>query len=223
MGVLERPLRGRRFCPGQEADAAFDLKSGTQKASYPLPGDRTLCNDSVVGPDGALYVTDSFNPHVLRLKPGAKEFEVWATDDRFTVKDGAGLDGIAFGSDGNLYVNLFNGNALFRIDVNKDGSSGKVTLLQPSQKIALCDGMRKLGNNTLLMVEGTGNLDIITVEGDKAKVDVVKSGWKTPVSVVQVGDIAWVLEGQLPSLFDAQKAGPPSLPFRADAVPLPRH
>jgi hypothetical protein len=30
-----------------------------------------------------------------------------------------------------------------------------------------------------------------------------------------------VLEGQLPSLFDPKKAGPPSLPFRAHAVPLP--
>jgi sugar lactone lactonase YvrE len=210
--------------PGAETNPALGvrLKSGTQKASYPLPGDRTLCNDSVVGPDGALYVSDSFNPHVLRLKPGAKQFEVWAKDERFTVKDGAGLDGIAFGGDGNLYVNLYNGNALFRIDVGKDGKAGKVTQLQPSQKIALCDGMRKLGNNTLLMVDGTGNLDIITPEGDNAQVKVLKSGLKTPVSVVQVGNIAWVLEGQLPSLFDAKKAGPPSLPFRAYAVPLPQ-
>ncbi|MBV8573741.1 MAG: hypothetical protein JOZ58_01700, partial [Acetobacteraceae bacterium] len=211
--------------PGQKPTQlkAFDLKTGTQKASYPLPGDRTLCNDAVVGPDHALYVTDSLQPHVLRLKPGAKEFEVWATDDRFTVKDGAGLDGIAFGGDGNLYVNLYNGNALFRIDVNKDGSAGKVTELQPSQKIALCDGMRKLGNNTLLMIEGTGNLDIVTPDGDRAKIEVVKSGFKIPVSVVQVGNVAWVLEGQLTSLFAREKAGPPSLPFRAYAVPLPQH
>lgn len=201
---------------------AFDLKTGTQKASYPLPGDRTLCNDIVIGPDGAAYVTDSWQPHVLRLKPGAKNFEIWATDDRFTVKGGAGLDGIAFGGDGNLYVNLYNGNKLFRIDVNKDGSSGKVTELQPSQKIALCDGLRKFGSNQLLMIEGTGSLDIITPEGDKAKVEVVKGGFKTPVSVVQVGNTGWVLEGQLPSFFDPKKNGPPSLPFRIYGVPLPQ-
>jgi len=157
----------------------------------------------------------------LRLRPGTSQFEIWATDERFRVKDGAGLDGIAFGGDGNLYVNLYNGNALFRIDLDKDGKAGKVTELQPSQKIALCDGMRKLGSNTLLMIEGTGSLDIITVNGDKAQVKVVRGGFKTPVSVVQVGTTAWVLEGQLPSLFDPKKAGPPSLPFRAYAVPLP--
>jgi sugar lactone lactonase YvrE len=197
---------------------AFDLKSGAPKGSVPLPGQRTFCNDIAIGPDGAAYVTDSFNPHVLRLKPGASAFEVWATDDRFTVKNGAGLDGIAFGGDGKLYVNLYNGNALFQIDVNSDGSAGKVTQLQPSQPIALCDGMRKLGTNTLLMIEGTGKLDRVSVDGDHAKIDLLKSGYKTPVSVVQVGDIAWVLEGQLTDLFGPHPGKPG--PFRAYAVSL---
>jgi sugar lactone lactonase YvrE len=200
---------------------AFDLKSGPLKASYPLPGNRTLCNDIAIGAGSSAYVTDSWQPHVLRLKPGAREFEIWATDPRFTVKSGAGLDGIAFGGDGNLYVNLYNGNKLFRIDVNKDGSAGKIAELQASQKIALCDGMRKFGNHQLLMIEGTGNLDTITPEGDNAEVQVVKNGFRTPVSVVQVGSIGWVLEGQLASLFNPKKAGPPKLPFRAYAVPLP--
>ncbi len=210
--------------PGQKPTQlkAFDLKTGQLKASYPLPGDRSLCNDIVIGADGSAYVTDSWQPHVLRLKPGAKQFEIWATDDRFTVKNGAGLDGIAFGGDGNIYVNLYNGNKLFRIDVNQDGSAGKVTELQPSQPIALCDGLRKFGNSQLLMIEGTGNLDIITPEGDKAKVQVVKDGFRTPVSVVQVGNIGWVLEGQLTSLFDPKKNGPPQLPFRVYPVRLPQ-
>lgn len=198
----------------------FDLKTGEPKGSVDLPDEHSLCNDIAIGPHGSAYVTDSFNPKVLRLKPGAKEFEVWATDPRFTVKTGAGLDGIAFGADGNLYVNLYHGNKLFRIDVNSDRSAGKVTELQPSEPIALCDGMRKFGND-LLMIEGTGKLDQIAVEGDHAQVKVLKSGWKVPVSVVQVGDVAWVLEGQLGSLFDPKKNGPPG-PFRAYAVPLPQ-
>ncbi len=214
---------GVTIAGGQKPTAlkAFDLKTGALKGSIPLPGDRSLCNDIVIGPDGSAYVTDSWQPHVLRLKPGARQFEVWATDGRFTVKNGFGLDGIAFGSDGNLYVNLYTGNALFRIDANKDGSAGKITELQPSQKVALCDGMRKLGHDTLLMIEGTGNLDIVTVEGDRAKIDVVKSGYKAPVSVVQLGNTAWVLEAQLGSLFAPKKNGAPRLPFRVYAVPLP--
>jgi hypothetical protein len=106
--------------------------------------------------------------------------------------------------------------------VNKDGSAGKVTQLQPSKPIALCDGMRKFGHNTLLMIEGTGSLDIITPNGDKAQVQVVKGGFHVPVSVWQVGNIGYVLEGQLGSLFDPKKNGPPNLPFRAYAAPLPQ-
>lgn len=197
---------------------SFDLRSGAPKGSVALPGARALCNDIAIGPDGAAYVTDSFNPHVLRLKPGATAFEVWATDDRFAVAKGAALDGIAFGGDGNLYVNLYNGNALFRIGVNRDGSAGKVTQLRPSQPIALCDGMRKFGADTLLMIEGTGKLDRVTVAGDNAKIDVLKSGYKTPVSVVQVGNVAWVAEGQLTFLFQPTSGKPG--PFHVYAVPL---
>ncbi|MDQ2803074.1 MAG: hypothetical protein M3Y41_10455, partial [Pseudomonadota bacterium] len=140
--------------PKPVALKSFDLKSAAPKGSVALPDKRSFCNDIAIGADGAAYVTDSFNPHVLRLKPGAAAFEVWATDKRFTVQKGAALDGIAFGADGNLYVNLYNGNALFRINVNRDGSAGKVTQMQPTQPIALCDGMRKFGSDGLLMIEG---------------------------------------------------------------------
>src|SRR6187397_1265397 len=127
---------------------SFDLKTGASKGSVPLPGDRTLCNDIAIGPDGAAYVTDSLSPHILRLKRGSGQFEVWATDPRFEVKGGAGLDGIAFGSNGNVYVNTFNGNGLFEVEV-KDGNAGRVTQLETSRLIELPDGMRHYGANTL--------------------------------------------------------------------------
>jgi sugar lactone lactonase YvrE len=203
---------------------SFDLKTGASKGSVSLPGDRTLCNDIAVGPDGAAYVTDSFNPHVLRLKPGSSQFEAWATDPKFEVKGGAGLDGIAFGGDGNAYVNTFNGNGLFKIEVNQDGRAGRVTQLETSRPIELPDGMRRYGNNTLLMIEGAGRFDLVTVDGDKAEVVTLKDGYSGPVSVTRVGNTAWVLEGQLPFLLDPKmKDQKPKLPFRAYAVPLPAH
>src|SRR5262249_2522556 len=62
---------------------AFDLTSGKPKSSVALPGDKQFCNDMTLGRDGALYVADSLNPVVLRLKPGATSFETWARDERF--------------------------------------------------------------------------------------------------------------------------------------------
>lgn len=197
----------------------FDLHTGAVKGSVPLPGDRTFCNDIAIGPDGAAYVTDSFSPHVLRLAPGSKQFTVWATDPRFTVAKGAGLDGIAFGSDGNVYVNLYNGDKLFQIDVNKDGSAGKVVELQTSRALDRPDALRRFGTGSLLMIEGGGRLDKVTINGEQAQIDTLKSGYDVPVSVVQVGHTAWVLEGQLDHLFDS-KLGKPHA-FHAYAVDLP--
>ena len=197
----------------------FDLSTGAPKGSIPLPGDRALCNDIAIGPDGAAYVTDSFNPHVLRLAPGSDRFTIWSTDPRFTVAQGAGLDGIAFGSDGNVYVNLYNGNKMFRINVNRDGSAGAVDELRTSRPLDRPDALRRFGTNTLLMIEGGGRLDMITVSGDDAKVDPLKGGYDVPVSVVQIGHTAWVLEGQLDHLFNP-KLGPPHA-FRIDPVVVP--
>lgn len=211
---------GVRLTEGKKPVAlkSFDLTSGAPKASIPLPGDRTLCNDMVTAPDGTLYVTDSFSPHILRLKPDARQFEVWAEDPRFSVKEGAGLDGIAIGADGNVYTNTFNGGGLFRIERRKDGSAGKVTQLMTSRKLVLPDGLRSYGDK-LLMIEGEGRLDLVSVDGDKASIEVVKDGYKAPVSVTKVGQTLWVLEGQLPHLFDP-KTGKPD-PFQATSLAAP--
>jgi sugar lactone lactonase YvrE len=92
--------------PGDAKGAAlklFDLKSGVLKGSFALKDSKSLCNDIAIGSDGTAYVTDSFTPNVYSLKPGGSALEVFATDPALTpAKDGVGLDGIAFGSDGNL-------------------------------------------------------------------------------------------------------------------------
>ena len=200
---------------------AFDLRTGAGKGRTPLPGDRAFCNDVAIGPDGAAYVTDSLNPRILRLRPGAGEFEVWATDDRFASRaGGAGLDGIAFGGDGALYVDTFTPGGLFRVEV-RDGAAGPVTALKPSRPLTLPDGLRRYGADTFLMAEGGGTLDLVTVAGDEARVETLAGGLAGPVSVTRVGDAAWVAEGQLKYVFDPKLRGEkPSLPFRLRAVPL---
>lgn len=201
---------------------AFDLTTGEAKGSTPLPGGPTLCNDIALGPDGSAYVTDSFNPHILRLKPGGSEFETWASDPRFTPpKGGAGLDGIAIGSDGAIYVNTFTAGGLFKVAMT-DGRAGEVTALQTSRKLTLPDSLRRYGSDTFLMIEGGGSLDLVTVKGGTAEISTIKDGFAGPVSVTQVERTAWVAEGQLDHLLDPEtKKQPPRLPFHLHAVPLP--
>ena len=202
----------------------FDLTTGAGKVSVPLPGGaKALCNDIAIGPDGSAYVTDSLAPEILRLKPGAKTFEVWASDPQFAPPaKGAGLDGIAFGADGDLYVDLFNKAELFRVAV-KDGKAGAVTKLTSSRKLVLTDALRPTdGGRAFLMIEGAGRLDRVTVSGDQAKVETLKDGLAGPTGVAEVSGTAWVSEGQLPYLL-GQKTGSPALPFDLRAVPLPAH
>ena len=191
---------------------AFDLASGKGKAAYKFAGSANLCNDMTVAEDGTVYVTNSLTPQILKLAPGAKDLEVFIEDKQFQPPKGAGLDGIAFGGDGNLYVNTFNGGELFRVDV-KDGKAGAVTKLATSRPLGLPDGLRNVGGNTFLMIEGSGSLDRVTVDGDKATIETIKDGLKEPTAFAKVGSTAWVAEGQLSHLFDAKTNGPPQLPF----------
>src|SRR5258708_30625032 len=87
----------------------FDLRTGAARRSVALPGAHPYCNDIAIDASGAVYVTDSSGPNVLRLRPGATTFETFASSDQFLPPPGggAGLDGIAFVGDGTLYVTMF--------------------------------------------------------------------------------------------------------------------
>jgi hypothetical protein len=204
----------------------FDLKSGAPKASYDMPaatiaGQTPLCNDMIIAADGTVYVTDSLSARILRLKKGASALETWATDPRWDAK-GPQLDGIAMLADGNLYANIFEGDGLYRIEIKPDGSAGAITKLETSRKLHHSDGLRRFGPQSLIMVEGekVGTLDLITISGNSAKVETVKDGFDGPVSLVQVGDVAYVLDDPLRYLFDPELSKKPGPPVRA-TVKLP--
>src|SRR3984885_6392035 len=163
----------------------FDLASGAPKGSFPLKDPKSLCNDIAVGGDGTAYITDSFAPNVYSLKPGGAALEVWATDPMLApAKDGVGLDGIAMGADGNLYVTTYIPAALFKIAV-KDGKAGAITALKTSRPLDHADAMRTFGDS-LLLIEGAGRLDKITIKGDEAQIETVQDGFAETVSGRQV-------------------------------------
>jgi hypothetical protein len=196
----------------------FDLASGTPKGTFALSDPKSLCNDVAVGSDGTAYITDSFTPNVYSLKPGGTALEVWATDPMLApAKDGVGLDGIAFGADGNLYVTTYIPAALFKITV-KDGKAGAVTALKSSRPLDHADAMRAFGDS-LLLIEGNGKLDKVTIKGDDAEIETIKDGFTEPVSVTQVGDTAWVAEGKLSYIIGDNKGKDPG-PFTLKPVTL---
>jgi hypothetical protein len=199
----------------------FDLKTGAGKRSVSLPGSHAFCNDITVDSKGSVYVTDSANPTILKLSPGATTFEVFAQDPGFSPPQGGfGLDGIAFGSDGDLYVTTYTVGELVRVHV-KDGKGGRITTLSSTYHLKFPDALRTLGNNRFLLIEGSGSLDRVVIQGDAFIVTPIHGGFAGPTSVARIGSTAWVSEGQLAFFFDPSKKDlSPSLPFRIYAVPF---
>ncbi|HWF08685.1 MAG TPA: hypothetical protein VG297_09480 [Bryobacteraceae bacterium] len=194
----------------------FDLKTGAPKNSYDFPAPaNALCNDIAIGPDGSAYLSDTLANRILRLKTGASALDVWIKDDRL-----AGADGIAFGDNSTIYVNTVTTNRFFRVPINKDGSAGALAELKASQELSRPDGMRALGNNQFLMIEGVGRLDHVTVSGDTAKIEVLKDGFNGPTAVTRTGKTAWVIEGKLNYMNDPKLKDQDPGPFKAYAVPL---
>jgi sugar lactone lactonase YvrE len=204
---------GRGGAPyvGETALKAFNLKDASFKASYAFPGNG-LCNDIAVANDGTVYAADTIQARVLRLKKGATALDVWASDPMLL----ATADGLALLADGNLYVNSVGQGTLMRIDVNKDGSAGKITKLETSRPLMQPDGMRSVGRRTMLLVEGAGRLDEVTINGDKAEIKVLKEGLTGPTAVTLAGGTAYVTEAKLALRNDASKDPGP---FRAVGVP----
>jgi len=153
------------------------------------------------------------------MKPGTTALAIWAHDPRWEVA-GPQLDGIAVLSNGAVYSNIFQGDGLYRIAVNPDGSAGTVTKMQTSRPLFHSDGLRAYGADRLLMVEGEtkGTLDVITLSGDSAKVETLKGGFEGPVSLAQVGDTIYVLDVPLKYLFEPKMKGVAPPPFTAFAV-----
>jgi sugar lactone lactonase YvrE len=201
----------------------FDLKTGAGKIRAEFPGEHNFCNDIAIDSAGSAYVTNSDAPQILRLPAGGTQLEIWFSDPSLQpAPDGTGLDGIAFGSDGNLYFNRYDAADLYRIDVT-NAKAGKLTKLRASRQLVLADAMRPLRPNVFLLIEGGGRLDTMTVNGDTADIVTLKDGYDTPTGFATVGTTAWVSEGQLEYLFDPAKQGQkPHLPFHLFAVGLPK-
>ena len=150
---------------------------------------------------------------VLRLKKGASALDVWATDAMLLGT----ADGIALLADGSVYVNSVGQGTLLRIPAKADGSAGPIVKLETSRPLMTPDGMRSVGSKTMLLVEGAGRLDEVTITGNKAEIKVLKEGLTGPTAVTLVGGMAYVAEAKLNYRNDP-KLGDPG-PFRAVGVP----
>jgi sugar lactone lactonase YvrE len=201
----------------------FDLRTGKGRVSLQLPGDKPICNDMAVGKDGAVFVTDTGNSRVLRWRPGAEALEIWLESPLLGAGPGkGGLDGIAFGADGSLYLNNLYSGAIYRVDVQADGTAGAITSLALSRPLVLPDGMKPLSDGAFLVAEGGGRISRLAVSGDTVDVTTLAEGMANPTGIDVHDGKAWYVQAQLSALFAPGKVPPPELPFRLTSIAVPR-
>ncbi len=196
--------------------AAFDLKSGRVVGRWPFPAPGGTCNDIAIAGDGSAYATDTPGGRILRLAKGGNALQVVAEDPRLK-----GIDGIAFSADGAMYINNVQKHELWRVTLANAGPA-QLTLLAASRKMEGPDGLRPIGGNRFLQAEGPpGRITLVTIEGDTARIDVLREGLDSSPGVTLIGNTAYAVEGKIQYLFNPQFRGKDPGPFKAIAIPLP--
>lgn len=196
---------------------AFDLESGELEASHAFPPPvSAVCNDIAVGPDGTAYATDTSEGRIFALAPGADALSLLAADDALV-----GVDGIAFDADGTLYVNNVRSNEILRVERDAEGALTGLTSLELSHELGGPDGLRHVDGNRFLQAEGmAGRVAIVTIDGDRAGLDVLDDSFTSSPGATPVGDTAYVLESRIDYLRNPELEGQDPGEFVIHAVPM---
>jgi sugar lactone lactonase YvrE len=168
---------------------SFDLSTGAAKIRWNLPGDNNVCNDFAIGPHKALYITDTSNGRIYRLAAGASTAELFLEDKAVL----GGIDGITF-LNGKLYVNNVVTSKFYRIPIDGAGKAGQPVEISVDQPVKGPDGMRAGHGKIFVAENGGGKISVLTLNGDKASVTVLKEGLKTPTGVEPAGNTLWFTE-----------------------------
>ena len=221
-GVFADEMRGTLWVcsnPGQQQSGAatlkaFALASGQLTGSYPFPGEgRALCNDIAIDAGGTVYATDTIGGRIVTLLPGASALTEFAASEEMR-----GIDGIAVGGNGDLYINNVQRNLLQRVE-RSDGDFSGLTTLVTTLPLSGPDGLRSIGGNRFLQAEGNGGrVALLTVDGDKVDMQTIVSGLDYPAAVTLVGKVAFVSEGKIGYLIDPAKRGQDPGTFTIHAV-----
>lgn len=182
------PVPGTTPAARRTSLRGFDLNTAKEKLRWTLPGDNTVCNDFVVGPDKALYISDTANGKIFRLAPGAGAAEPWMEHRLLN-----GIDGLTF-LDGVLYVNNVAFNKLYRIPVDAAGKPGAPVDIWFDAPMRGLDGMRAANGKMFVANGGSGTIAALTIKDDTAHVTILKDGLVTPTGVEPAGDTLWFTE-----------------------------
>lgn len=180
------PVAGSNPVQRHTALIASDLATGQRKLRWELPGANSTCNDMAVGPDKALYISDTANAKIFRLAPGATSAEPWLDHRNVT-----GIDGLTF-LNGTLYYNSVFFNNLYRVPVDAQGKAGTPVQIWMDAPVKGIDGMRTANGKIFQAENGSGKVHMLTINGDTAHVTVLKDGLSQPTAIEPGRGELWI-------------------------------
>jgi len=202
---------------GQSAVLRFDLHTGAFLHRYHLLSPRSICDDIALARDGTAFIADIGAGELLTLAPNADELKLFAREPEL-----AGVDGLAFASDGTLYVDNVRRNELLRVERTPDGRFDRLVKLRTSEPIAGPDGFRPVGGDRFVLAESrAGRIDVVTIRGDEARIEVLRARLDSPSGVDFAGGKVYAVEGKIEYLFDPKLHGRSPAPFIVHVLRLP--
>lgn len=147
----------------------IDLATGAVVASHRL-GDGAMLNDLTLSAEGAIYVTDSRNGRIFRLRPDAAQLEPLIDDQTLE-----GPNGIVALDDGDLLVADFHGLSRVRVEGKKDRA--RVTRLSTPGGLYLggIDGLARNGAQIIAIQNLVGRSRIWSITLDAKAPRVVEA------------------------------------------------
>ena len=213
---------------------SYDLESGEARGSYAVP-DAGYCNDLAQDAHGALYVTDSLHPRVLRFDERAGKLVVWKESPAFGTGDRYFLNGIAIDEQQRMYVSTVMAKPyLVRIRIDARGNAGEVARVGAPRTLKNADALRSLGGGRLLIFESNafgqdgpygGAVSLAQVTGDRVtKLLTLVAGLNDPSSGVVYDGRVYFVESKYGILLahpHEDAAIPRNVPFDMQSRLLP--
>jgi sugar lactone lactonase YvrE len=176
-----------------------------------------VCNDIAIAADDTAYVSDTPNGRIFKIRPRENKLELFAQDDALK-----GIDGIVFSGAGQLYVNLVNTGALFRVAIDAAGRFAGLVKITSSRNLEGPDGFRRIAGDRFLLAENKGGtIDRVTIKGDQAEVQTLRDGLMSPTSAVARKGVVYAVERKVEYLRSDLYRGKDPGTFKVLAFTLP--
>lgn len=181
---------------------ALDLASGAVRRYLTLPGDG-MGNDLAVAPDGTVYLSETRDGSLMRLRPGEPAFQVLLRDSRLAGPGGLGAAGIVRVDDDTLLVGNFGSGAIHVVE--GVATRPRLREMELPRTLENPDGMALAPDGSLIVLEnairsGAGKVLRIAepLAPGRRGIEVIREGLESPVNLTVTGQgCAYVSESRI--------------------------